>query len=68
MSRLLVQDPDTYVPPSSDLRGMAQRDARESPRHIDWQRIAEERQALLTAALDEIDRLRAALAAVRGDD
>lgn len=62
MSRLLIQDPDTYQPPKPDLRGMAQRDAHESPRHVDWQRIAEERQALLMAALDEVDRLRARVA------
>ena len=63
MSRLLVENPDTYQPPKPDLRGLAERDRVAEPvRVMDWQRIAEERQALLMAALDEIDRLRARVA------
>lgn len=41
MSRLLIQDPDTYQPP--DLRGLTERDRVAEPvRVMDWQRIAEE--------------------------
>lgn len=71
MSRTLIETPEAFHGQPSvapDLRGLAARHVepeRAADRAVDWQRKATDLSELLAAALDEVDRLRAQVAALK---
>ena len=71
MSRTLIETPEAFhgqLSVAPDLRGLAARHVepeRAADRVVDWQRKATDLSELLAAALDEVDRLRAQVAALK---
>ena len=74
MSRTLIETPEAFHgqpekdPNAPDFRGLAARHVepeRAADRAVDWRRKATDLSELLAAALDEVDRLRAQVAALK---